>query len=139
MKKIKVLPLDHPFKYDFLDEIQWYEPDFFKRHKKIAPIFNRNGFYYDRVSKQCWMEIDGIAFEYPAGDFIYRLKMLNHRKLSDTEFKSLKLLIRNRVITDKKIVRMFWDEIHERDCHNAYWESALATRRTLKEINDERI
>lgn len=62
---------------------------------KIDPIFNRDGWYYDRYKKISWIEDNGIAYTSSTlgRQFLHELETLNTKVLSDTEMKAIETLI----------------------------------------------
>ena len=90
MKHVKVLPMAN-FLYGHMDEWYYYESCHMKR---IDPVFNRNGRYFDRKEGVVWEECDGRAYqEGRIDDFIYELKTLSHKPLSHTERQAIHALI----------------------------------------------
>lgn len=78
--------------------------DALTRMKKIDPILNREGFYYDRISKKCWVECDSGCYELDNNDsFISDLDELNHVFLTLIEEEALRKLI----LTGKSIYKKF--------------------------------
>jgi hypothetical protein len=54
--------------------------------KEIEPVFNRDGWYYNRHTKHCWFECRGKAFLYErANDFKYRVDLFTFKSLSERE------------------------------------------------------
>lgn len=68
---------------------------------QIDPVFNRDGWYYDRLAKQSWYEIAGTAWKvlpefthtslYETS-FLYELETLNIRMLSQAELDAIHTL-----------------------------------------------
>lgn len=67
-------------------------------YTEIAPVFNRTGWYYDRVTKKDWIENFGRAWEYPgkmkAGRFAWTLAQLTYqeRPYSNRELDALYIM-----------------------------------------------
>jgi hypothetical protein len=59
MSRFKKLSVPSRFK-----NLENYNRLYGKNHelKDIAPIFNKNGFYFDRLNKSYWVEVNGRAF-----------------------------------------------------------------------------
>ena len=85
---IKVLPCEVP-------EMFWKNPQgYFGDLKEFQPVFHRDGFYYCRNTGQVWHEFAGRAFrERRVDDFVYRLKMENHRPLLPCEQQAIRTLM----------------------------------------------
>lgn len=60
--------------------------------QQIEPVFNRNGWYYDRTTKESWYEFGGKAWASESGQFLYELALLNTPWLKDEEIESIKTL-----------------------------------------------
>src|SRR4051812_7547141 len=56
---IKILPLSFPFT---CDKAFW--GNCVKEYNRIAPVFNRDGYYFDRSKNLCWIEVGGEAWKY---------------------------------------------------------------------------
>lgn len=61
--------------------------------EKVAPIFNREGFYL--LGQQCWFEVEGNGYVHHGirSDFLYRLNKLNQVKVNSDTLKELKLTV----------------------------------------------
>jgi len=92
VKSVKVLPL----KKSDIKIFRLFGAGEFTNRKEISPVFNRDGYYYDRITKTAWVEILGRAFEYSPVQFMYELSMLSHKPLRDIEFQALKTLVINK-------------------------------------------
>ncbi len=64
------------------------------RYVEVPPVFNRDGWYYDRIAKIAWYEYNGMAWinDNP-GQFLYELQCLNSRWLNKDEVKAIKILM----------------------------------------------
>ena len=61
---------------------------------ELRPIIGRDGWYYDRVNNFAWFEIEGRAFvDLAPEDFVYELKMLNHKPLTKAEKMAILTLV----------------------------------------------
>ena len=62
---------------------------------QIDPIFNRDGWYYDRKTKRSWYEFKGRAFtkDHTERQFLYELNMLDHEILSEEEVRAIETLL----------------------------------------------
>lgn len=67
---------------------------------KVEPVFNRPGYYYDRMKKFAWYE-DNEGNAYTTDDlnkhFIEQLRMLNVRILSKKETDAIWLLMKSKL------------------------------------------
>ena len=96
---IKVLPLCPMFgNYEWLNEtkedvIAELESEGFKR---ISPVFNRDGFYYNRIARRCWHEWQGTAWLGEESMFLYELKLHNVRMLTHAERQAITTLMKYR-------------------------------------------
>lgn len=99
MSKIKVLPLPSCFNCSK----EWWI-DCLEETNKITPIFNRNGYYYDRLKKITWLEINGEAWKYGSvKSFQYDLKInIGNNRIHNELYQALKTLIGYRLATNKQ-------------------------------------
>lgn len=58
MSRYKVLRCDFWMRWDDEDDFREEMPEM----REITPVFNRNGQYYDRLTKSWWFEVNGKAF-----------------------------------------------------------------------------
>jgi len=68
-----------------------FRKDINLKHKKIEPVFNRDGFY--KMGSNTWYEVDGQAWTYEGDRFDYELVLLNTELLRETEVEVLTNLI----------------------------------------------
>lgn len=61
--------------------------------KQIDPVFNSEGWYYDRGRDACWHEWSGTAWEGNVDDFKYELSQLEARILEPAEVKAIRTLM----------------------------------------------
>ncbi len=62
-------------------------------YREIPCVFGRDGWYYDRASKLAWVEFGGHAYlDKRNDDFLWHLKCLNHKPLSDVERAAIRTL-----------------------------------------------
>ena len=75
----------------------WYDEfkeEFNNSDLKTQPIFNRDGWYYDRMTKLSWIEFNGKAkLDDNPSYFIYTLKHESHKRLSSKERDAIKVLM----------------------------------------------
>ena len=105
---------------------------------KCAPIpsgrcIGRDGFYYDRHTKACWIEHEGQSREYYADTFLHELEMLNHKPMTDIEIDAVETLI--RMGKHRREYRYLLSrEEHRRDLLECQRRSKLLRIQLLKEI-----
>lgn len=124
---IKVLKLDFWMKYDFT-----------RNDEKLTtcePIFNRDGYYYNSVTKECWFEVDGDAFEYSSDGFLYQLDKLNFRPLLQTERDAIKILQRSGLATQQQIQMLTKDDFH-REMRYDKWKLKVKKKEVLKNLKE---
>lgn len=81
---------------DFWDEVlEEIESD--SKYKEIAPVFRRDGWYYDRAMDVLWFEQNGRAWERKDEMFAHSLEMENVRRLSPRERAAIRTLVRLRL------------------------------------------
>jgi hypothetical protein len=100
---LKVLPLAYwmELHVNFPDIAQDELPE-------IAPILNRDGYFYETVSKRCWFEFNGRAFDLEKNtQFLFELELLNHKPLSTEEINAFKVLTKHKLIS-KDQCRLLW-------------------------------
>ncbi len=83
MTRVKVLPLEF-----WMDSSSRFK-DELKRFESITPVFNRNGYYYNRVLDVCWFETDDKAFVYEVDTFKYTLESMCTRDLNCKQVSAL--------------------------------------------------
>jgi len=134
MREVKVLPLDFPYKYYEHEYLESGIAECLEYKTKIDPVFNRDGWYYDRVKKVSWLEMGGEAWQDErTGDFLYRLELLGHSPLSKVELKAIKTL-RNRNICPKSLRKLKYTDYCWKQNRQAYRGSRLWRIRMLKEV-----
>lgn len=86
--------------------------------KKIDPIINRDGWYFNRRTKLEWYEYKGLAFLPRSGAgamFLYTLKLLNAQVLTQREVAAYEEMLR---LKPKKSIRTVVSEILDTDREN---------------------
>jgi hypothetical protein len=84
---------------------------------EIKPPIHRNGWYLERMSKRCWFEVDGKAYQCPNQEqFEYVLSLLNHRPLTQRQVTAIKTL-RNTGLNFRPLASLLhmddeWKSIH---------------------------
>ncbi len=101
-----------------MDPESWGFEDTIDRYQEIAPIFNRNGQYYDRESKLWWFEHSGRAWTRNDGakQFLWTLNAMRGTILSRREQEDL------RRITNRTTSKALRHQIYKmlRDSDDAY-------------------
>ena len=95
---LKVLPVEYwmELHVDYPEMAQDELPE-------IAPIINRDGYFYETVSKRCWFEFNGKAFDLEKNtQFLFELELLNHKPLSIEEINALKVLTKHKLISKEQ-------------------------------------
>lgn len=75
-------------------------------HTLILPVFNKNGQYYDRITKVAWAEFDGEAWLINAEYFLYNLSIANHVELHPKIVYAMKILIQEGY-ADKAMKKLY--------------------------------
>lgn len=135
LKKIKALKYKHrPFNNWSLEDIHGNESIIY-----LKPILNREGWYYNRITRFSWYEYlneDGIVIAYTTRNclwktFEYELKIFNHTFLLDKEVKAIKVLW-SKLSSEMK--ELYW---LDRDCkyhRDVYRDSSKRCLQSLKEV-----
>ena len=98
MFRIKVL--ECPKYASWIGE-QPFQTEYFTK-KEIIPVYNRKGWYYDRYVNTSWIEYNGKAYSESVTMFTYTLSLLNHKPLNNNEIISIKTLLHNKYIPNRK-------------------------------------
>lgn len=134
-----------------MDPDDWGFEDTIHYYKEIAPVFNRNGQYYDRLTKFWWFEHSGRAWtdmenksNKSAYQFCWTMSAFNATILSFQEKDDLRRII--NTTTSRKLRRQLQQMIH--DSSNAelvYFggnidsrKSMLRARKRFEEFRNER-
>jgi hypothetical protein len=108
------------------------------RYVEITPVFNRDGWYYDRIAKIAWYEYNGMAWiNDRTDDFLYELQCLNARWLNKDEVKAIKTLIVYGSCPKSLYEIMYQHELntqHRNICRN----SRCYAEKFWKEIKEKR-
>ena len=135
-EKVKVLPMDNYLadrcrNSDFFGKDVWYYYED-SDYERIAPVFNRNGRYYDRINKHVWEECDGRAYlEAGLTSFQYRLSIENHAPLGGPVRKAIRtLIIYGRCPAELKSLVYLDDQVIA--LRDTRWHVELFTLNSLK-------
>jgi hypothetical protein len=103
-----------------------------KESEEVTPVFNKPGWYSDRISGIVWHEFDGKAFIASGADyayFNYCLMLKNHKPLADLEIQAIQTLSR-RGISCPHLKQMVYEDTCWKSTRAAY-RNALMTRRRI--------
>lgn len=137
LRRIKVLPIDcykgflsktyMPREY-FVDQLGCIEKE---------AVVGKNGWYYDRVTKNCWYEFDGKSyFRNKDGEtFLHRLKSKSLPRLTDEELKSLSVALKIKWLSGK-VKKELWElcffERHNRELRKISLDARRIMHRVLR-------
>jgi len=96
--------------------------------EEVSPVrFNRDGFYlhYD----MCWFEVGGKAYLYDKSLFLYKLKLLEGRILSNKEEEALRYLSSMGVTDGRLLLSMSKQLKGDRNIHRRF----LGIKKGLRE------
>lgn len=63
-------------------------------YEVVESVFNRNGWYYDRLLKRSWTEFNGLAWlDKNIDGFLFEFSIANHKALSSIERNAIQTLI----------------------------------------------
>lgn len=129
MSKLKVL--ECPIHQMFRDD----PTDYFGERPEIPAVFNRDGYYYDRTTLQCWIECNGRAWLYDAGSFLYELKCLTalERPFTAEQNEAMKVL-RHRCNRKDKVFQNYLDWSAAEQSRNIYRDSRKYCMISLREF-----
>ena len=123
MKGIKVLTVNK--RHYPLKELEGY-------YLEIKPKFNRDGFYYNRHEGVAWIELQGRAWFYDKPSyFLYSLKMLNHKPLTDKCVLAIKDLIRAG-IKNKELNELLYTDTCYKQTRLTWVRSTLRRNKIFK-------
>ncbi len=64
------------------------------KYEEVRPVFNRDGYYYDRYVDVFWLESKGRAWIVDSPQrFFNELRRLNHKPLSEAERHAIQVLL----------------------------------------------
>lgn len=104
---LKVLPVETWMK------LQVTNPEFGDDNiPEIAPILNRDGYFYQTAPKRCWFEYNGKAFDLEKNDqFLFELELFNHKPLSIEEINALNVLVKHKLISKEQRHLLYIDSL----------------------------
>lgn len=113
---------DPMFERSFLASISRYNP--------IDPVFNRNGYYYDRMAKRAWIERDGKAWVASASSFEWDLKYNDGEpRLESRVYDAIKVLMEEG-LADKQLRVLYCQESHAR----SRWHRRLEVLKLMRRM-----
>lgn len=126
-RQFKVLPTPRWLEYsdrntNCKETLSYYE--------RIEPVFNRDGWYYDRLSRSAWYEFGGRAYRCPnSDDFLFELRSLcaSERPLPAAAMSAIEVLAAYRV----PLVAVLRDNLYFASLHAAERESRRRARASL--------
>lgn len=133
MKKIKVLK--YPYKHFYGWSLEDIHDD---KIYLIPPVFKREGWYYNRLTGECWYEYlddNGKIRAYSLWNlyktFEYELKIKNHIPLSEKESKAIHTIWK---YANKKLKELYYTDKDWKTIRNTErsWRKLFLS--TLKEI-----
>jgi hypothetical protein len=83
-----------------------------QRFEQITPVFNREGWYYDRLKKFSWYEWSGTAWKAEVSQFVWELDQHNAKLLEPAEVKAIKTLIVYGSC-NLALKQLLWDHSHK--------------------------
>lgn len=84
------------------------------RYVKTLPVYNRNGYYYNRLDRVAWFEVDGSAYLCPRpDDFLYGLSLLNAPYWRQVEREALEVLEAGKLLSREQ--RATLNTVRERE------------------------
>ena len=91
----------------------------------IDPVFNREGFYFDRISKKCWVEYDGVSFTCKNMEYSFEseLKKPSSRSITDLEYNATL-----NVLAYCKLSQKTKNELYNALYSNSFFKIALKRR-----------
>lgn len=86
--------------------------------------FKSDGWYYNRITKENWVEYNNIKYICPSRDvdFLLELSLFNHNPLREDDTKALKILVRDR-IANKDMRELYLLDDHWKELKNIRYES----------------
>jgi hypothetical protein len=131
MARYKMLPA--PRWLEWCAEYHGGIDDETKHLKEIEPVFNRQGWFYDRQTKLAWYESYGRAWLCDRNDdFLYCLKNAMHRPLLKKERQAIKTLMQNK-LCPLALKQLYWTDTEVHDLRETYRGARMYTLRALKD------
>ena len=109
-RRYKVLSLESPFD----SSKEWWE-GCVKEENRINPIFNRNGYYFDREKQIAWLEINGEAWLYDTKkDFQFALDHNEgNNRIHNDVFQAIGVIMSYH-LADRKLINLYLIEDYMR-------------------------
>lgn len=121
-------------KYKRLDVPKYYQLGSFYRNVELIEteaVFNKDGWYFDRETKQCWVEINGKSYVEKTDSFLWQFKLLNHNRLSGCERESIQSLI-NRNNCPKNLKEQLYLENEIKELRRIRLDARLSLSKHIK-------
>jgi hypothetical protein len=100
--------------------------------KPCTPIFNKNGWFYDRFEDVSWIEFDGKAYVDENSDRFKR-KVYSFKLLRKCELDSIKVLVDNKILKNENPLWKCYCDNHEYLYHRSLMvETRISVNRMRK-------
>jgi len=102
------------------------------KFERLTPVFNRDGWYYDRLAKRSWYEWKGTAWTNKgcADQFLYELSQHDARMLEPAEVKAIRTLMVYGS-ANQELLELLWQHEHKVMLRNIYRDAILWRIRLL--------
>ena len=136
--KIKVLPCPSTIigLARFMGE--FYPEDYFgDDYTEVKPVFNRPGWYYNRETKDCWIEVPGgRAFKADAKSFLYEINtgLRDERPLLPEERAAIRTLAVYGNLGNNRLISQLLTRLHDDDCFRMLQEIKNDSRKARFEM-----
>lgn len=136
MCKIKVLPLTFPFSCE-----KGYWDNCVEEKNRITPVFNRNGYYLDRMTKKTWLEINGEAWIYSDKEYFdYNLAVSEGNNwMEDRCYNALQIVLENGLGNTKlrEIFTTACDRRRLKEIGRTSGKAGIGFRKRFKEFKEK--
>ena len=90
----------------------------------------RSGIYYNRYENVAWIERDNRAWLSKSSYFLYDLRMLNHKPLTEKSAEAIRVLIRAG-IKNKELTELLYTDEAYKSVRNTYVNTLLLRRKLI--------
>jgi hypothetical protein len=97
MHRVCILSCGKP--YGYMQNLGIYLADILNCTTEIEPVFNRDGYYYDKTSDKCWFECAGKGFLGDKIMFKFRLELEHSNDLRPEQIMGLKTITKTNLAT----------------------------------------
>ena len=105
------------------------------KFEQIEPVFNRDGWYYDRLANHSWYEWKGTAWKAEVDQFKYELGQHDARILEPAEVKAIKTLIVYGSC-NLELRQLLWDHDNKIMTRDTFRNTQMFVRRELNKMTD---